>query len=106
MFPAQNRKTVTALAIALGAVLPATATAKPIGPDPSGASFTIPQSRVVRIITPASGFAWGDAGIGAAGALSLSMVVLGGGVAASQRRGRRTPTAQADLFASKTRPSK
>jgi hypothetical protein len=36
-----------------------------------------------------SGFDWGDAGIGAAGGLALSMVGLGGALAVSQRRTRR-----------------
>ena len=44
MLPNQHLKKATALALALGAIVPATATAKPVGPDPSGASFTIPQS--------------------------------------------------------------
>lgn len=45
---------------------------------------------VVRVSPGSGGFDWGDAGIGAAGGLALSMVALGGGLAASQRRGRRT----------------
>lgn len=35
------------------------------------------------------GFDWGDAGIGAAGGLALSMVGAGGALALSQRRARR-----------------
>ena len=49
--------------------------------------------RVVRLEVPASGFDWGDAGIGAAAGLALSMIVLGGALAMSQnctRRARRT----------------
>jgi hypothetical protein len=46
---------------------------------------------VVRIhTTPASGFDSGDAGSGAAGGLALSMIAVGGGLAASQHRARRT----------------
>ena len=94
MFPNHHLKKATALALALGAILPATATAKPVGPDPSGASFTIPQTPVVRITTPASGFDWGDAGIGAAGGLALAMLGLGGGLVISHQRPRRArPTA-------------
>ncbi|MGH2867714.1 MAG: hypothetical protein ACRDNK_09120 [Solirubrobacteraceae bacterium] len=50
---------------------------------------------VVRVVAGNSGFDWGDAGIGAAGGLALAMVGLGGGLAVSQRRARRThrPTA-------------
>jgi hypothetical protein len=85
-------KKATALALALGAIAPATATAKSVGPDPSGASFTIPQAPVVRITTPASGFDWGDAGIGAAGGLALAMLGVGGGLVISHQRPRRTRT--------------
>ena len=48
-----------------------------------------PQS-VVRITTPASGFDWGDAGIGAAGGLALAMLGVGGGLLISHQRPRRT----------------
>jgi hypothetical protein len=44
--------------------------------------------------TSGSGFDWGDAGIGAAGGLAISVVGIGGAFALSQRRSRRTrPTA-------------
>jgi hypothetical protein len=48
-----------------------------------------PQA-VVRIQTPQSGFDWGDAGIGAAGGIALSMIGLGGALLVSQNRARRT----------------
>ena len=92
MLPNHYLKKATALALALGAILPATATAKPTGPDPTGASYTIPQTPVVRIIIPASGFDWGDAGIGAAGGLALAMLGVGGGLVISHQRSRRTRT--------------
>jgi hypothetical protein len=44
----------------------------------------------VRVTAPNSGFDWGDAGIGAAGGIALSMIGLGGGLAVSQNRARRT----------------
>jgi hypothetical protein len=47
-----------------------------------------PQA-VVRIQTPKSGFDWGDAGIGAAGGIALSMIGLGGALAVSENRARR-----------------
>jgi hypothetical protein len=49
---------------------------------------------IIRITAP-SGFAWGDAGIGAAGAIGLSMLALGLALVVSQRRTRRAkqPTA-------------
>jgi hypothetical protein len=48
-----------------------------------------PPAVIVRVAAP-SGFDWGDAGIGAAGGLALAMVGLGGWVAVSQSRARRT----------------
>jgi hypothetical protein len=89
MLPHHHLKKASALALALGAIVPATATARPVGPDPSGASFTLPQSPVVRITTPASGFDWGDAGIGAAGGLALALLGVGGGLVISHQRPRR-----------------
>jgi hypothetical protein len=97
MLPRQHLKKAIALTLALGAILPATATAKPIGPDPTGASYTIPQTPVVRITAPTSGFDWGDAGIGAAGGLALAMLGVGGGLVLSHQRpqqSRRTTTLQ------------
>ena len=90
MLPDHHLKKATALALALGAIVPATATAKPVGPDPSGASFAMPQTPVVRITTPASGFDWGDAGIGAAGGVALALLGVGGGLVISHQRPRRT----------------
>jgi hypothetical protein len=48
---------------------------------------SVPQA-AVRIQTTESGFEWGDAGIGAASVLALTMLVLGGGLVISQRRRR------------------
>ena len=45
---------------------------------------------VVRLVAPANGFDWGDAGIGAAAGLALSMIGLGGALAVT-RRTRHTP---------------
>ena len=49
---------------------------------------------IIRVTTP-PGFAWGDAGIGAAGAIGLSMLTLGLALVVSQRRTRpaKQPTA-------------
>ncbi len=41
-----------------------------------------------RITTPGNGFSWGDAGIGAAGALALVLCGVGVALAVSQRRAR------------------
>ena len=70
-------------------------------PDKSVIAVTTPYGRrvaqtasapqaVVRIQTPPSGFDWGDAGIGAAGGVAIAMLGLGGALAVSQRRPRRT----------------
>jgi hypothetical protein len=44
---------------------------------------------VVRVLVHGGGFHWGDAGIGAAGALGLALVSLGGAFAISQQRQAR-----------------
>ena len=43
---------------------------------------------IVRVTTHSNGFDWGDAGIGAAGGLALSVIGLGGALAASGYRNR------------------
>jgi hypothetical protein len=45
---------------------------------------------IVRVITPTDGFDWGDAGIGAAAGVALSMIGLASAVTVSQRRTRRS----------------
>ena len=86
MLPNHSLRKATALTLALAATLPTAATAKPIGPDPAGASYTIPQTPVVRITTPASGFDWGDAGIGAA---ATALLIGAGGILVGRRRSAR-----------------
>jgi hypothetical protein len=44
----------------------------------------------VRTISGDSGFDWGDAGIGAGAGLALSVIAVGGALAVSQRRSRRS----------------
>jgi hypothetical protein len=61
----------------------------------------VPWSRsqspaIVRVVAPDGGFDWGDAGVGAAGGLALSILALGAALAITQRRAHRTtsvPTA-------------
>jgi hypothetical protein len=57
----------------------------------AGGDFLAPAAppAVARVKAPHSGFDWGDAGIGAAG-LALSVMGIGGAVAVSQRRSRRS----------------
>jgi len=45
---------------------------------------------VVRVTTPDHGFDWGDAGIGAAGGLAISLIGIGAALAISHSRSRRT----------------
>ena len=56
---------------------------------PTTAPSTTAAPIVVRVTSPSTGFDWGDAGIGAAGGIALSMVGLGGALAVSQNRARR-----------------
>jgi hypothetical protein len=49
-----------------------------------------PPQAIVRVHAPQSGFDWGDAGLGAAGGLALSVIAVGGAFAVSGRRSRRS----------------
>ena len=69
MLPNQQIKTTAALALALGALTPAAAAARPQLDPPCATHKQTQTSPIVRVITPNSGFDWGDAGIGAAGGL-------------------------------------
>ena len=60
------------------------------GPNPDGQTPVDAPATIVRVSTPSSGFDWGDAGIGAAGGLALSMLGLAGALMLSQRRERRS----------------
>ena len=88
MLPNQHIKKAAALALTLGAIAPAAASARPIGPDTNSFTATSPPAtQIVRVTTP-SGFDWGDAGIGAAGGLALSMLGIGAALTITQRRAR------------------
>ena len=58
--------------------------------DNGGYGSANPAPTIVRVLAPSRGFDWGAAGIGAAGALGLSFLALGGALLIYQRRGRRT----------------
>jgi hypothetical protein len=87
MLPNQHIKSAATLALTLTALAPAAASAKPIGPDPASSTQTPPPIQVVRVTAP-SGFDWGDAGIGAAGGLALTMLGVGAALTITQRRPR------------------
>jgi hypothetical protein len=90
-------KTMLALALAIGAIAPAAASARlDLNPPPARTTPSPrPTVQIVRASAP-GGFDWGAAGIGAAGALGLSMLTIGGGIVITARRRRtpRTATAQ------------
>ena len=81
--------TTLALAVALGAIAPAQASARlELNPRPATSTRSPPPAvQIVRVSTH-DGFDWGDASIGAAGALGLSMVAIGGGLVIAARRTR------------------
>lgn len=63
--------------------------------DNGGYGPANPSPTIVRVVGPSSGFDWGDAAIGAAGALGLACLGLGSALAISHRRARRTRRAAA-----------
>jgi len=99
-----RRRITTAVLVSLGFAISATpAMAYPTDLTPNGSEVpagspsalsqapvpTTPPT-IVRVSPSSGAFDWGDAGIGAAGGFALSMIVAGGALVASQRRGRRT----------------
>jgi hypothetical protein len=64
----------------------------PVSSPVSSSTQQEPQhvAAIVRVQMPQTGFDWGDAGIGAAGGLTLAMLGLGGGLVIARRRPRRT----------------
>lgn len=81
--------TTLALAVALGAIAPAPASARfELNPRPARSTPSPrPAVQIVRVSAP-GGFDWGDASIGAAGALGLSTLALGGGLVIAARQSR------------------
>jgi hypothetical protein len=95
MTPTHRITTTAVVVLSLAAAGASTATARPdFAPAAKVAAPTLYTDSapppVVRIQTPPSGFDWGDAGIGAAGGVALTMLGLGGALALSQRGPRRT----------------
>ena len=81
-------KTAAALAVALAAISPSRSHSQ-TNRQPTRTTTTPSQATpIVRVIAPQNGFDWGDAGIGAAGGLALSMLGVGAALAISQRRTR------------------
>jgi hypothetical protein len=83
--PDQQVTTATTAPSASPAVLPNPDHQVSIG-DSTVSHPTAPT--VVRVAGPGGGFDWGDAGIGAAGALGLVIIAFGGGLIISHEGGR------------------
>jgi hypothetical protein len=61
-----------------------------VQPNPDRQTPPSAPAAIIRVTNPSSAFNWGDAGIGAAGALGLAMLTAAGALAITQRRTRRT----------------
>jgi hypothetical protein len=95
------KKTLT-LTLALGAIAPAAAQARPAYDAPAAAPTPAQDLRAYAKTSSlagttepprqvaARGFGWGDAAIGAAGGLGLSIVAVGGSLAVAGKRRRTT----------------
>jgi hypothetical protein len=84
-------KTTLALVLALGAMTPGATAAGPVQDlraqaKTSSLAGTPARPRQVVTGSAASGLDWGDATIGAAGVLGLSMVAAGGSLAIARKR--------------------
>jgi hypothetical protein len=89
----RHTKTTVALALALGALTPATALARssePVGlPGATQADLDdLAQSTSPQFAPAPDGFDWTDAGIGAAAGIGISLIAVGGSfVVVGKRRG-------------------
>jgi hypothetical protein len=93
----QPLKRIATVSAALALATAAPATARPIDPH-APASIRIPAPAaptIVHLTAPSGGFDWGDAGIGVAGGVALSILGLGSALAVSGRRTRRQSIRQA-----------
>jgi hypothetical protein len=95
-------KATLGLMLAVGAIAPATASARfdqnPVFvPRPASQPTAVqPAVQVVRV-SAGGGFNWGDAGIGAAGGLGLSILGVAGSLGVTRRRDRRTTRSAAAI---------
>jgi hypothetical protein len=81
-------RTAVTAAVLFAAIAPAVASARfdlnPTHAAPPGGA------PVVQVVHEGRGFDWGDAGIGAAAGVGLSLLAVGGSVTTASRRRRRT----------------
>jgi len=83
-------KTTTAIAVlATAAIAAPTAGASPADSAQPAAAARTPPAVTRTVDAPSSGFDWADAGLGAAGTLSL-LALGAGGVAVTRRRSHPT----------------
>ncbi|MBV8943507.1 MAG: hypothetical protein JO321_09780 [Solirubrobacterales bacterium] len=82
----------TTAALAIGAVAAPAACAQPARMAPNRP--LVHKAQVVPT-SGTAGFEWGDAGIGAAGGLAISVLGIGGALVLSERRTRKTGTSAA-----------
>ena len=87
------RRGLQALAVAgaLATLTIASAAAHPNTADPP-AAHQASGATIVRVVSPNTGFDWGDAAIGAAGGLALSLVAVGTTLAVSRRHAHQVST--------------
>ena len=96
MRPDRHLKTALALTFVLGAIAAPAASADSaqtgwvVQPNPDQQTPASAPATIVRVSTPSSGFDWGDAGIGAAAGIALSMLALGLVLVVSQHHARRS----------------
>jgi hypothetical protein len=91
VLPNPDQQQLTQQPQAAPAPLAATPTVSP-NPDQQPAVTSAPAV-IVRTSAPNNGFDWGDAGIGAAAALGLSVIGLAAALTITQRRTRRSARA-------------
>ena len=84
-----------ALALACAALALAASTATAYPQPTAGPPATSETPTTIVQVPAATGFDWGDAGIGAAGAVALAMLGVGGALVISHRRPRRATTPRA-----------
>jgi hypothetical protein len=84
----RSLKATLAVALASSAIAPAAASAMLPPPDAPQPAHPAPVQFVE--VSSHHGFDWGDAGIGAAAGLGLSMLAAGG-IVVAQKRGRHLP---------------
>ena len=95
----RTTKTTIAVALSLGALAPAIASARPIDPYGPPAQSQADLDDLAQATAPQAapapdGFDWTDAGIGAAAGLGISLVAVGGSLVLVGNRRRHATSAR------------